>query len=146
LIATDTAKADYTDARAKHLGLIQDVVSRMATASASVKRVAIIVVGGAAAVAARGNCNVNDLPLLAIILVAVFWLIDARYVQQERWFRDLYERVAKEPHDQRPSFSITPPPDIRSGRSLFGSAFGWSTVLYYGALAAFLILTWRTLA
>ncbi|MFC3229162.1 hypothetical protein ACFOGJ_18090 [Marinibaculum pumilum] len=143
---------DFTEHRLKYLSLVQDVVSRMASTSASVKRVAIIVVGAAAAIAARGAApgvpcshHIADLPLLAIILVAIFWAIDARYVQQERWFRDVYERAASEPPEQRPSLSITPTADIRSKRGYVGSFISWSTGLYHGALIVFLLLTWRFL-
>lgn len=146
ILNTVATTADFTDARAKHLGMIQDVVARMASSSASTKRIAIIVVGGAAAVAARGNWEATDLLRLAIILVAVLWLIDVRYVQRERWFRDLYDIVAAEPPDRRPDFRITPPDHIKDGRGFWGAARSWSTTPYYAALAGFLYLAWSAIS
>lgn len=135
---------DFTDERAKHLGMIQDVVERMAMAAAWMKRLAIVVVGGAAAVATKnGNGNAGDLPVLAVILVAIFWLMDARYHQQERWFRDVFESVRKEPYSQCPDFRINPDHEIRGARGMWPSMFTWSTFPFYAALSAFLILAWR---
>lgn len=122
--------------------MLQDVITRMAGSSASTKRLAIVVVGGAAAIAARGNGDVGDLPGPAVILVAILWWIDVRYVQRERWFRDLYDAAAAAPPDQRPDFAITPPDHIKAARSFWDSAWSWSTTPYYAVLAAFLLLTW----
>jgi hypothetical protein len=138
----DVARTDFLDARAKHLGMIQDVIARMAGSSASTKRLAIIVVGGAAAIAARGNGDVANLPGLAVILVAILWWIDVRYVQRERWFRDLYDATAAAPPEQRPDFAITPPDHIKVARGFRESAWSWSTTPYYVVLAAFLLVTW----
>ncbi len=135
---------DYTDARCKHLGMIQDVIDRMATASAWLKRLAIVVVGGVAAIAARSDgSHHSNLPLLAVILILIFWVMDSRYHQQERWFRDVFDSVRIEPADQRPDFRVGPTADVRAKRCIWPCLFGWSTAPFYLALTAFLALSWR---
>jgi hypothetical protein len=141
---TDEAnETDFTDERAKHLAIIQDVIERMANSSAWMKRLAIVVVGGAAAISAKGNGAATDLPALAVLLTFIFWWMDARYHQQERWFRDVFESVRTESHTQRPDFRVAPAKEIRDRRKLWGSAFTWSTFPFYAALAIFLLLAWR---
>lgn len=126
--------------------MIQDVVARMATASAWTKRMAIVVVGGAAAVASGENYGTDELALVAVMLIIVLWMIDSQYLRRERWFRDMYEAVAKEPPFQRPSFSITPTQEIKDKHGFWRCAFGWSTLWCYGALSLFLFLVWNTLS
>lgn len=141
-MATESDAPDFTDERAKHLSMIQDVVARMANSSGWIKRLAIVVVGGTAAISAKGSSAPSDLPALAAILAVIFWLMDARYHQQERWFRDVFESVRREAHTQRPDFRISPTKEIRSQNKIWASAFTWSTFPFYAALAIFLLLVW----
>ena len=128
------------------LGLIQEVIARMAGASASTKRIAVVVVGGAVAIAARSNGTANVLPLLAVILVVILWWVDGRYVQRERWFRDHYDLVASEAPDRRPDFRITPPDQVKAGHRFRAAAGSGSTAPYYIALCVFLLLSWSTIS
>lgn len=142
-MANESEAPDFIDERAKHLSMIQDVVARMANSSGWIKRLTIVVVGGAAAISAKGSGGPSDLPALAAILVVIFWLMDARYHQQERWFRDVFDSVRIESHTQRPDFRISPTNEIRCQNKLCASAFSWSTFPFYTALALFLLLVWR---
>ena len=140
----DETGRDFTGDRVKYLEMIQGVIARMANSSAWMKRLAIVVVGGAAALSVRGNSSASMLPALAVMLTVIFWLMDARYHQQERWFRALFDTVRKEDAGHRPDFRMEPTEEIRSQSSFRQSAFSWSSFPYYGALAAFLLLAWRT--
>lgn len=142
-MAKDSDDPDYTDERAKHLSMIQDVIERMANSAGWIKRLAIVVVGGAAAISAKGNGSTTDLPALAVLLTAIFWWMDARYHQQEKWFRDVFESVRGEPHTQRPDFRISPSLEIRKKSKLLRSAFTWSTFPFYASLSIFLLLAWK---
>lgn len=134
-------KAHMAD-RAKHLELIQGVVSRLAGNSATMKRYCIIVV--AAGVAIYKTINEPNTIGALLVLVAVFWLLDARYLQQEKWFRDLYDQVRNEPPEQRPDFRLTPDEAIRNGVSFSDRVFSWSTAGLYVPLAALLGSFWLT--
>ena len=77
------------DDKVKYLQMIQDVVKRMADTSAAVKRYALVSFAGAAGLARA--LNEPSAMLLAMILVFVFWALDAQYLRQEKWFRDMYD-------------------------------------------------------
>lgn len=79
------------------------------------------------------------------VTVVVFWLLDAKYLQQEKWFRDLYDQVRTESRDQRPDFRLTPNGEIRDGSSFWGTVVNWSTAGLYLPLVVMLALFWWTL-
>ena len=97
--------ADYTSERIQHLGMIQGVVTRMAAASTSMKNLCLILV--AAALAFVATTKNPTIPLYIILLVVVFWVLDANYLKQEKWFRDIYDRERIKPQSERPDFIIT---------------------------------------
>ncbi|MGW4090813.1 HIT family protein [Nocardia sp. NPDC004750] len=90
--------------RRQHLGFIQAVVTRMAQASSSAKSWLLPIV-----TATYGYAITKDAPLVAIIgviAVAIFALLDANYLKQERAFRKLYDKVAE--GGPTPVFSMNP--------------------------------------
>ncbi|MFD0366304.1 HIT family protein [Nocardia sp. GCM10030253] len=90
--------------RRQHLGFIQAVVTRMAQASSSAKAWLLPIV-----TATYGYAITKNAPLIAIIgvvAVAVFALLDANYLKQERAFRKLYDKVAG--GGPIPAFSMNP--------------------------------------
>lgn len=79
--------APLPDNRIRHLDFLQAAITRMAGAAASIKNLCLVVIAGALAfIAASKEPNVA---LYAAGLTAVFWFLDARYLQQEKWFRDM---------------------------------------------------------
>ena len=140
---TDSHDADHTGERVKHLDMIQSVVSRMAGTSAAMKRYCIVAV--AVGVAVYKTIN-NPMAVVALAaMVAVFWCLDARYLQQEKWFRDLYDQVRKEPPKQRPDFRLTPDEALRKGASFWAPLISWSTAGLYLPLVVLLVLFWSAL-
>lgn len=90
--------------RRQHLGFIQGVISRMASASASAKTWLLPIM-----IAAYGYAFVQHswpIAALGIAAVAVFALLDANYLKQERSFRALYDQVAR--GGSVPPFSMNP--------------------------------------
>ena len=139
----EPSTSDYTNERVKHLEMIQDVVARMAATSAAMKRYCILTVAVGAAIFK----TIDDPNALAalIVLVVVFWGLDARYLQQERWFRNLYDQVRVESPDRRPDYRITPDNELRSGVMFWATVFSWSTAVLYLPLAALLTVFWAVL-
>ncbi len=79
----------------RHLEMIQDVISRMADNSFTVRRWSIGATG-----ALIGAAVVTDGPVIAFVgavMAVAFWGLDAYYLRQERWFRALYDKVRAEP-------------------------------------------------
>lgn len=134
---------DYTAERIKHLDMVQAVVSRLSGNSAAMKRYCIVMV--AVGVAIYKTLEEPDTVVALAAMVVVFWCLDARYLQQEKWFRDLHDEVRAESHGQRPDFRLTPGGLLRDGTSFAGRVWSWSTAGLYLPLLGLLILFWRTL-
>lgn len=136
--------------RRQHLSFIQSVVSRMASASASAKTWLLPIV-----TAAYGYAFVQHdwvVGALGMAAVAVFALLDANYLKQERSFRKLYDLVAQ--GGSVPSFSMNPTvagpserananywPDLQDWRSWAIAPFYLPLLAVGGALVTYIALT-----
>lgn len=76
----------------EYLKMIQDIIIRMANNSFHLKGWAITIVTGIFAVSAWNNLGVCFYSLIYIPIVS-FWFLDTYYLQQERLYRGLYDRV-----------------------------------------------------
>lgn len=85
--------AVYTEDRRQHLAFIQDVITRMNSNSFSLKGLMITIV--AALVAFTVNDDNKDTAVfnlsIALLLVLIFWFLDAYYLKMERQYRMLYD-------------------------------------------------------
>lgn len=90
--------AELGDDRRQHLAFIQDVITRMNSNSFSLKGLMITII------AALGALTVNDENKstavvylgIALLLVLIFWFLDAYYLKKERQYRLLYEDAVKD--------------------------------------------------
>lgn len=130
--------SEHTAARIEHLKMLQAVIDRMARTSASMKQFALAIAGAALALAA--STGSGPIALAAAVLMLFFWGLDARYLQQEQWFRDLYDEVRQEPAEQAPDYRILPPAALQARRTLADTALSWSTAALYGPVAGFLLI------
>lgn len=85
--------AVYTEDRRQHLAFIQDVITRMNSNIFSLKGLMITIV--AALVAFTVNDDNKDTAVfnlsIALLLVLIFWFLDAYYLKMERQYRMLYD-------------------------------------------------------
>lgn len=109
--------------RLGHLGMIQDVVTRLAGYSATVKNFCITVVAGAIVATYAGNKA--DLLWIAVIAVILFAALDAYYLALERSFRAFYDKVADRPLAQASNLTI------RRG------SFSWPRALWSASVLPF---------
>ena len=79
------------DNKIKHLELIEDIVSRMASNSFMLKGWAVTLVAGIFALATKDADKLYF--IVAYIPIIIFWGLDAYYLRQERLYRSLYDRV-----------------------------------------------------
>lgn len=119
------------DMRVKHLEMIQGVISRLAGQGATIKNYCITLT-----TAMCGFAVTLQRPLvvaLALLPITVFALLDARYLQLERRFRKLFDRVRLEKSSAVPTFEISArnAPAI----SYIDSFFSWSIISFYLPLA-----------
>jgi len=131
---------DSWSARIKHLELVQGVVTRMSVNSATMKRYCVVVV--AAAIGLFKHLNDPKIILASVVLVLVFWLLDTRYLQHEKWYRELYNNVRLENPETYPDFRLTISEEIRSKNGITCSILSWATLGLYLPLLVLLIGFW----
>ena len=79
------------DSRIKHLEMIQNIISRMASNSFMLKGWAVTLVSGIFFLSAKDSNTL--LYLVAFIPILLFWFLDSYYLQMERKYRSLYSEV-----------------------------------------------------
>lgn len=121
---------EISAAQVTHMGMIQNVIARMAGESARMKQFALAALGALAATSEATDSS--TMAYIASVLTIVFWLLDAQYLAQERWYRRLYDQVreAQVPAD----FCMTPDSETRARYTFTTTAFGWSVAPLYGVL------------
>ncbi len=79
------------DKKIKHLEMIQNVITRMANNSFRLKGWAVTIVAGIFVLANRST----DIQYFFVTFIPIifFWVLDSYYLQQERLYRDLYDKV-----------------------------------------------------
>jgi len=131
--------ADLPEDRIKHLEMIQDVIARMAGESARMKQFALTVVG--IVTSATVATHAPSLASVAGGLSFLFWLLDARYLQQERWYRALYDQVRIGTGSA--DFCLTPEAALRHRHSFWSVFFRWSVAPLYLVLIAIAVVLGR---
>ena len=97
-----TNLADFSSMQIEYLAMIQNNISRMATASALFKGFAATVLAGVVTIAFR---DINPVVLLLMFLpLLAFLMLDVYYLILERKYRYLYELVLAGVHE--PNFSM----------------------------------------
>ena len=75
----------------KHLEMIQGIINRMASNSFSLKGWAVTLVAGIFALASKDTDKLYF--LIAYVPIITFWGLDSYYLQQERKYRNLYNKI-----------------------------------------------------
>ena len=127
------------DDKIKHLQMIQDIVKRMADTSAAMKRYALVAFVATAALARA--LEEPGAMLLAMVVVFIFWALDAQYLSQEKWFRDMYDAVL-EKDSGNIDFNLTPSEDVRNKTGIGYGFDSWSTKWLYLPLLVIAFLLW----
>lgn len=82
---------DNTQIKIKHLEMIQDAIKRMSSNSFSIKNWAITITVAIVGLSKNDTFSLN--PYAAIIVITMFWLLDAFYLFIERKYTNLFGRV-----------------------------------------------------
>lgn len=128
---------ERTGDQLKYLEFAQANIARLHDAATSMKRFALVAfaLGGSLA-------RVLSEPAIfgfTAVVIAAFFLLDAKYLQAERAFRDIYNRVRAEPPGTDASFDLTPA--IQHWAPV-GELRSWSTWPLYGPILAILLTLW----
>jgi hypothetical protein len=116
-----------SEARIKHLELIQSVINRLVDSNGSHKNYCITLVTAVCGLAVSLHRPV--VALLALVPVIIFAILDAQYLRLERRYRMLYEEVRCELPDKEADFrlSIAGIPSIPFSDTLRS----WSISIFY---------------
>ncbi len=115
----------------------------MAGAAAAIKNLSLVIAAGALAFLA--SSPKPRIAAFAAALMVAFWLLDARYLQQEKWFRDMFDDERERDADEAASFVMTPSKEIRDKTSIAYGLKSWSTWLLYIPVILFLVALWLML-
>lgn len=90
--------ADYLEDRRQHLAFIQDVITRMNSNSFSLKGLMITIIAALVTLTVNDTNKGNTVFNLgiALLLVLIFWFLDAYYLKKERQYRKLYEEAVRD--------------------------------------------------
>ena len=130
--------ADHTGLRVKHLEIVQEVIARMSSNSATIKRSSLVV--AAAAISVATALGKPLILLFTAALTLVFAFLDARYLRIERCYRDLYDAVRREPPYQQPDFRLTPPPGSAAAHPVTQLMVSWSVAGLYLSMVLFMLV------
>lgn len=129
-------KNTNADLRVKHLEMLQAAITRMSNQSASLKNYCITLISAAAGFSITlGKPAVG---FFAVLPVVAFALLDARYLQLERQFRNRFERVRKGDWSKPTRFEMSP--DDSTKESLSCCLCSWSIMNFYGPLFLLIIV------
>jgi hypothetical protein len=90
--------------RLKHLEMLQQIITRMASNSFLVKGWSVTLLSAILVLTAKDK--VYAMGWVAVIPVAAFWLLDGFFLRQERLFRKLYDRYRSQSQDTPTDFSM----------------------------------------
>jgi len=125
-----------SDARIKHLEMIQNVISRISKNSFAVKSITITLATAALGLAA--SIKKPEILFASIPQVLIFWGLDAYFLRCERAFRCLFdkERVSTE----APTFSMNPKSHNEIIDSWFRTLF--STTIFWLYVPLLILIFW----
>jgi len=121
-----------------HMTMIQTVVARMATASASCKTWCLTLVGAITSLA--GATHQPAILGYVVVAVVIFWFLDVRYLAQEKAYRYLFNKMAskiggtKDTYYRADTFNLKAPTTKTNTWDAFCS---WSMLPYPVVLAAY---------
>ncbi len=121
----------------KHLEMIQNVIARMAHNSFLLKGWAVTLVGALFALSQKQIGG--GITLIAVLLTAMFWGLDAYYLSKEHLFRLHYDAVrAKEPEEI--DFSMTPAKAATERTDIIVKLTSPTQMYFYGVLVIIIFL------
>ena len=129
---------ELTDHQVAHLGMIQSVISRMATNSFALKAVTATIVAATLAISTSSTVASGTIVFLGLLPVIFFWVMDAKYLRLERLYRKLYDHVRLGAGFEQ--FSMDTSSFDGKVSSTIRIAFSWSVIWFYLTIAIILFL------
>ena len=109
-------KPEPSEAKLRHLEMIQTMISRMETNCFILKGWAVTLIAGVFVLASR---ELNPFYfLIAYLPTILLWFLDSYYIQQARKFRVLYTKIG-ESKETDPTLSIHAPNSVQEDKTLY---------------------------
>jgi hypothetical protein len=122
--------------RVEHLKMLQAVITRMGTNSFQLKGWCVTLVSALLALGSKEGDR--RLVVVAYYPVAMFWILDAYFLWQERLFRKLYDKV-RTTKEEEIDFSMNHS-EFRATTSLLKVAC-WGTIpVFYGTMVVAILI------
>lgn len=122
----------------KHLDFVQSAINRMASNLFLLKGWSITLIAALFALAAKDSNQFYV--LIAYFPLFIFWSLDGYFLSQERKFRALYDYVRKLDEKQIDFSMDTRPFNSDPRNNWFGAMSSKTLVIYYGGLAAIMLV------
>lgn len=119
----------------KHLEFIQSVIKRMTNNAFLLKGWVITIISLLIVISV--NRNSYDYLIIAFLPIIVFWFLDSYYLNQERLFRDLYNKVRKQKEDEI-DFSMSTEESYKLAK--YFKTFFWSITSWFYFVLIFVII------
>jgi len=119
----------------KHLEMIQNIISRMATNSFLVRGWCVTLVAALFALSAKDSQVL--FVYLAYFPALAFWILDGYYLNQEWLFRGLYNKV-RLMNDEQIDFSMDTSAD--SGKSWADALYSYTIIIFHGVIMVSIII------
>lgn len=118
--------------RLKHLEMLQQVITRMASNSFLVKGWSITLISALLAFAAKDKIIV--MAGVAVLPWLAFWMLDGFFLRQERLFRKLFDHCRSQPQDSSTDFSMNTQPVSDTVDSWIKVMFSKTLLIFHGVL------------
>lgn len=128
--------------RLKHLEIIQQVITRMASNSFLLKGWSVTLIAALLAIALK-EPKTKEMILVGLVPAVMFWGLDGYFLYQERLYRKLWETIAGECESSPTAFRMKPNKDERKDECWICATFSKTLVPFHGTLIATLIVVYR---
>ncbi|MGM5629874.1 hypothetical protein O2K51_03145 [Apibacter raozihei] len=116
------------DKKLKHLEFIQNTITRMSTNSFIVKGWCVTLLAALFALAAK-DANKNYI-LITYFALLIFWMLNAYFLQLERKFRCLYDKVRLIQNNDNIDFSMNTS-EFTKDKNMFYKCFLSKTLIFF---------------
>lgn len=124
--------------RLKHLEIIQQVITRMASNSFLLKGWSVTLIAALLAIALK-EPKAKDMILVGLVPAVMFWGLDGYFLYQERLYRKLWDTTSKECQTAPTDFRMKPNKEERVNECWVCATFSKTLFSFHGTLVATLI-------
>lgn len=128
-----------------HMSMIQGVITLLETNCFTLKALAMTLAVAILAFIGTLDNPMWAYPLVGYLPIVVFWIMDAKYLQLGRRYRNLFEMVRGESSDLKEEFTMNINTIKDEVDSTIAIAFSWSIMWFYlSILSTFTLVIYCT--